>query len=503
MNTFTFTSKAKLNLFIIILVGLALIGLGALTDGGGGHDAHDDGHGTETHGQEEHVDHAATTLQHEDGTTDIAIEDAVEHAEETHGEEAHSEAHDISEGETHEHAEHATEEHHDDAHADHGAHGDAHAADAHGGHGDGHHAVVGATPITVKKKLVTNLWVIVQMLMWMSIAAMFFLAAHTAGWAGFHIMFQKVLLAIMSIMPVAFLLGAVVFAFGHHDIFIWSNAAAMEASDLMQTKKAFLNTKSFAILSGVWAVILLALLARWWKVMSAQDSDPDLKHFSSSRSLAAICIVLVAIINAFGVWHWLMSIQPNWYSTMYAWYTMASGAAIMIATTILVLMYLQSKGYMPNLNESHYHDLGKYLFAISVFWTYVWFSQYMLIWYGNIPEETVYFKELMKNYPVIFYGALILNFFLAFLILIKRDAKRNKGVMIFACVMIIIGHWFDFFNMVVPYNVSHGGMGLISVGTLLLFVGIAGYVILSALTRVKSLDSREHPYYNESLKHHI
>ncbi len=493
MNTFTFTSKAKLNLFIIMIVGLALIGLGALTHGGGGHDSHGDGHGT--HGQEEHVDHAAVTLQHEDGSTDIAIEDA--HAEEAHGEEAHNEMH---QEDAHHGEHHGEVEHHNDE-----MHGDAHHADAHGGHGEdhGHHGIVGATPITVKKIIVTNFWVIVQMLLWMSIAAMFFLAAHTAGWAGFHIMFQKVLLGIMSIMPIAFILGAIIFAVGKHDIFIWTNAEAIAASELMATKTAFLNTKTFVMLSVVWAAILLTLLWRWWVILSKQDTDPDLKYFSSSRSLAAICIVLVAIINAFGVWHWIMSIQPNWYSTMYAWYTMASGAAIMIATTILVLIYLQSKGYMPNLNKSHYHDLGKYLFAISVFWTYVWFSQYMLIWYGNIPEETVYFKELMKNYPVIFYGALILNFFLAFLILIKRDAKRNKGIMIFASVMIIIGHWFDFFNMIVPYGVNKGGMGLISIGTLLIFAGIAGFVILSALSRVKSLDSREHPYYKESLKHHI
>ena len=492
MNTFTFTGKAKTTLLIVMLVGLALIGLGALTFGGGSH-GHDEGHGDghgETHGQAEQVDVHSDELQHEDGTHDVTVEEAM--SKEMHStEEAHA-----TEGE-HVEAGHEAEVHHDDAHVT-----NAHATK--GAHGGGHHeGVIGATPVTAGKVLWTNLWVIVQMMFWMAMAAMFFLAAHTVGWAGFHIMFQKVTLGIMSLLPVAIILGVVVFIFGHHDIFIWTNPAAMEASELMASKSDFLNIKTFAIMSVLWSLIVVFLLSRWWKKLKAQDVDPDLKHFRSARTLAAITIVLVAIINAFGVWHWLMSIEPNWYSTMYAWYTMASGAAIMFAVTILVLLYLQSQGYLPNLNDSHYHDIGKYLFAISVFWTYVWFSQYMLIWYGNIPEETVYFKERLAGYPVIWYGALILNFFLAFFVLLKRDAKRNKGVLIFACVMIIIGHWFDFFIMVVPYGVAKGGMGLMSVGALLLFVGITGFVILSALTRVKSLDSREHPYYHESLKHHI
>ncbi|MEZ5003597.1 MAG: hypothetical protein R2730_11245 [Chitinophagales bacterium] len=485
MNTFTFTGKAKTTLLIIMLAGLALIGLGALTFGGGSH-GHDDGHG-DSHGQEEQVDAHAVELQHEDGTHDVTVDDAHAATTEEHHEDMHAE-------ETH-----ATE---DAGHHAAGHETDAH-AEGHDSHGGEHHGVVGATPVTAGKVLWTNLWVIVQMLFWMAMAAMFFLAAHTVGWAGFHIMFQKVTLGIMSILPVAIVLGIIVFIFGHHDIFIWTNPAAMEASELMASKSDFLNFKTFGIMSIAWSLIVVFLLSRWWAKLKAQDEDPDLKHFRTARTLGAITIVLVAVINAFGVWHWLMSIEPNWYSTMYAWYTMASGAAIMFAVTILVLLYLQSQGYLPNLNDSHYHDIGKYLFAISVFWTYVWFSQYMLIWYGNIPEETVYFKERLGNYPIIWYGALIINFFLAFFVLLKRDAKRNKGVLIFACVMIIIGHWFDFFIMVVPYGVAKGGMGLMSVGALLLFVGITGFVILSALSRVKSLDSREHPYYHESLKHHI
>lgn len=566
-NTFTFSGKAKTYLLGMIIGGVALILLGMFTFGGGHGEGHGDGHNahgqmeqvqhakdklhdaaedakTATH---DAVDHAEAAAQKGEAAVKDALNHAKDHAEEgvehakeglKHAEEnvhnAVEHAKEVVEGhgDSHGHQSGHDAHGHDDGHteAGHGTHGDAHGAkshdshgedhgahagghgDAHGGHGDAHgghgahgehHAVAGSTPISAKKALWLNLWVIVQMLMWMSFAAMFFLAAHTAGWAGWHVLIQKVLLAVMTILPVAIFLGAIVFALGHKDIFIWTNPEAMEHSALMATKKAFLNVKAFAVLGAFWSIISVFLLSRWWSILKSQDENPDLKFFSKSRTLAAVTIVLVAIINAFGVWHWIMSIEPNWYSTLYAWYTMASGACIMVASTILTLLFLQSQGLLPQVNENHYHDLGKYLFAASVFWTYLWFSQYMLIWYGNIPEETIYFKERMANYPVLFYGALILNFFFAFLVLIMRDAKRNRGIMILASIVIIIGHWFDFFNMIVPFGMHKGGMSLISVGCLFVFFGIAGFVILTALTRVKSLDSSNHPYYKESVKHHI
>jgi hypothetical protein len=478
MNTFTFTGKAKLNLLIVMIVGLALIGLGAITRGGG-HDAHGDEHGAETHGQTEHVDHETHALAEEGEATDALI-DEMEHMVDT----LHDETH-------------AVEVAHDDAHAAAG-----HAVDAHGDdHGGGHHGA--AEPSSTKKIVMTNFWAMIMLLFWMGMAGLFLLAALTVGWAGWHIMIQKITMAIMSVIPVMMILGVIVFILGKHEIFIWSVKEKIEADPLMITKQAFLNVKTFAILSAVWCGIILTLLTLWWKKLHNQDVDPDLKHFRSARTLAAISIIFVAVINAFGCWHWMMSIEPNWYSTLYAWYTMASGASVMFAVTILTMIYLKSKGYLPHVGDSHYHDVAKFMFAVSVFWTYLWFSQYMLIWYGNIPEETVYFAERIKNYPVLFYGAFVINFILPFFVLLKRDAKRNKGVLMFACVMIILGHWFDFFNMIVVPNVPVGGMGLISVGSLILFFGIAGFVMLTALSKFKSLDSREHPYYQESLKHHI
>ena len=492
MNTFTFTGKTKKSLFWLMLTGAILIGLGALTFGTGNSGGHGEDHGPETHAQQEHTDHSTDDLQNEDGSHDVEtthVEDnavdslgehtenvAEEHTEESLGEptEANADDHDAQAAATHDT---------DDAHGD-----------DHGSHD---------TPVTVKSIIMTNIWAMLQFFFWIAFTALFFLAAHTVGWAGWHIQVQKILLSFTALFPVTFILGIIIFVIGKEEIFMWTQPGIMDNDALLASKKAFLNLKVFGGLSFLWMVILSTLMYKWWSKLNAQDVTPDRKHFRSARNLAAITIVCLAVINAFGVWKWIMSTEPHWYSTLYAWYTAASACGAMLSFTFLIVLFLKEGGYLPNVNENHFHDLGKYLFAISVFWAYLWFSQYMLIWYGNIPEETIYFKNRMTDYPVLFYGAFFINFVLPFFVLLKRDTKRNIGVMIFACIMLIIGHWFDFFNMIVTPNVKHSGMGLIAVGSLLLFTGFAMFVVLTALTKVKSLDSREHPYYLESVKHHI
>lgn len=454
MNTFTFSGKLKRYLLLLILAGAAFIAIGALTFGGGGD--HGDDHGAPEKA------HAALALNEQAPGVDEAYTDASGHG--------------------------------------------LLAAGGGGDHGDDHGH--GAPAPTLKQVIVANSWAMIQYLLWAGIAAMFFIAAHTVGWAGWHIQVQKISLAIMTLIPVMAVLGIIVYAIGYYELFEWTHLYLFDPADerfdaLLAGKQMFLNKGAFAGFGLLWIGILLALLAGWWRNMSRMDSTADIKYFRSSRSLGAVSIVFIAIINAFGVWHWIMSIEPHWYSTLFTWYTMASAAAGMFAFTILVAMILQNMGYLPNVNENHYHDLGKYLFAISVFWTYLWFSQFMLIWYGNIPEETIYFIKRMENYPVLFYGSFIINFLLPFFVLLKRDTKRNAGVLMFMCVMLILGHWFDFFNSIVTPVVTSGGMGLIAIGCLLLFTGVAGYVVFFALTRMQDLESSQHPYFKESLNHHI
>ena len=114
------------------------------------------------------------------------------------------------------------------------------------------------------------------------------------------------------------------------------------------------------------------------------------------------------------------------------------------------MIWMKSKGYYEKVSVEHFHDLGKYLFAFSIFWTYVWFSQYMLIWYSNNGEETIYFFTRMHDYPMLYWGNLFLNFALPFLILLRNDTKRKMGTLFLVSAIVFLGHWFDYFQMIKP-----------------------------------------------------
>ena len=226
-----------------------------------------------------------------------------------------------------------------------------------------------------------------------------------------------------------------------------------------------------------------------------------------------------------------MSVDAHWYSTLFAWYTGASWFVAAMALTILMTIYLKGKGYLEYVNIEHLHDIGKYMFAFSIFWAYLWFSQYMLIWYANVGEETVYFFHRQQNYPVLFYGNLLLNFVAPFFILMRNDTKRKYGTLIFTSIIVFFGHWLDFFQMIKPGArmtamealAHHGGEnghevaehaeqlgfamgftipGLLELGTMLGFLALFAYVVFNRLTKASLLPKND-PYLAESLHHHV
>jgi hypothetical protein len=190
---------------------------------------------------------------------------------------------------------------------------------------------------------------------------------------------------------------------------------------------------------------------------------------------------------------------------MFGWYVFASWWVSGLAAMTLVVALLKEAGYLKIVNSNHMHDLGKFIFAFSIFWTYIWFGQFLLIYYAHIPEETVYFVERMKNSPYswIFYANLILNFVLPFLLLMTRDAKRQLSTLKLVCPIVLVGHWFDFFNMVTPGSVQHDGqLGLLEIGTAMIFLAAFLWVALNALSKVP-LFGKNDPMLEESLHHNI
>jgi hypothetical protein len=188
---------------------------------------------------------------------------------------------------------------------------------------------------------------------------------------------------------------------------------------------------------------------------------------------------------------------------MYSWYTFASTFVAGMSLVAVFVVYLKNQGYLEYVNQEHLHDLGKFMFAFSIFWTYLWYSQFMLIWYANIPEETIYFKPRMQGpYRAVFFLNLIGNFVLPFLLLIRRGSKRNYTTMAILAVLIIVGHWLDFYQMVMPGALgAHYSVGWFEFGILILYAGLIMYFVGRALEKSPLL-AKHHPFLKESIIHH-
>jgi Ni/Fe-hydrogenase subunit HybB-like protein len=198
-----------------------------------------------------------------------------------------------------------------------------------------------------------------------------------------------------------------------------------------------------------------------------------------------------------------MSLDAHWYSTMFSWYTFASSFVAGVALITLFVVFLKNNGYLEFTTREHLHDLGKFQFAFSIFWTYLWYSQFMLIWYANIPEETVYFEPRLQGaYRGLFFLNLIINFLSPLLLLMRRGSKRNYGTITMLSVMILFGHWIDFYQMVFPsISPDHVPNMLYDLGIALGFVGLIMFVTARSLVKA-SLIPKNHPFLKESIVHH-
>jgi hypothetical protein len=166
-------------------------------------------------------------------------------------------------------------------------------------------------------------------------------------------------------------------------------------------------------------------------------------------------------------------------------------------------MYLKKLGYLPKVNDSHIHDLGKWTFATSFLWSYLWFSQFMLIWYANIGEEVTYFVMRIENFKVLYFAMFIINFAFPMLILMSRDAKRNFGILTFVGLIILAGHWLDVYIMVSAGSLgSNATIGFIEIGMALMVLGGFIFVVLRNLTKAP-LTPVNHPFLDESIHHEI
>jgi hypothetical protein len=258
-----------------------------------------------------------------------------------------------------------------------------------------------------------------------------------------------------------------------------------------------------------WIIRAAIFLAGWnlYRYLSrknclAQDEATDNTFYKKNFKMSAAFLVFFIVSESIMSWDWIMSLDPHWFSTLFGWYVFASFFVSGITTIQLVTIYLKSKGYLENVNSSHIHDLSKFMFGISVFWTYLWFSQFMLIWYANIPEEVTYFKMRIDHFNITFFGAFVLNFIFPILLLINTDFKRIFWIIVMAGIIILFGHYVDFFNMIMPATVGeHWFIGIPEIASVLFFFGLFIFVVFSALTKAPLVPKRN-PFIEESKHFH-
>lgn len=289
--------------------------------------------------------------------------------------------------------------------------------------------------------------------------SIFILTAFTTAYAGWHLMMQRVWEAFSAFLVPGLLLMIIVVAgvvLDWNHLYHWADGASVEDDIILQGKSSFLNNTWYGlgtlIVVGVWA-----FFAHRYRMLSQEEDEngtEEYTQYKKIKTLSAIFLPIAGFTSAAMIWQWVMSVDAHWYSTLYAWYCTISWFVAAMALTIMLLIWLKSKGYYTNVTAEHFHDLGKYLFAFSIFWTYLWFSQYMLIWYSNNGEETTYFLTRMDEYPALYWGNLLLNFILPFLILMRNDTKRKFGTLFFVSMIVFMGHWYDYFQMIKP-GVAH------------------------------------------------
>ena len=344
-------------------------------------------------------------------------------------------------------------------------------------------------------------------------AAMFFIAATTLAWGGWQMTFRRVPEAISACVPVIgaitlLILMIIVFG-GDHVIYHWTDAEHVLQDEVLNAKKGFLN-KGFYTVWSIITIVGWSLLG--WKIRQRSRSIDNVplskeeakKYIWNDTVWAALYLVLFGLTVMSSIpWFWIMSIDAHWYSTMFSWYTFASTFVAGLALITLYVVFLKNNDYLEYTNREHIQDLGKFQFAFSIFWTYLWYSQFMLIWYANIPEETTYFEPRMEGvYKGIFLLNLIINFLAPLLILMKRSSKRNYGTITMVSVLILFGHWLDFYQMVFPgISPDHVPFMLVDFGIGLGFVGIIMFVTAKSLAKAPLL-ARNHPFLKESIIHH-
>jgi hypothetical protein len=337
----------------------------------------------------------------------------------------------------------------------------------------------------------------------LAIGAAFFYALQYISQSGWSAMFKRVPEAMTAFIPVAAVV-AIALLFGLPKLYHWAHEGAAEHDALIAHKEPWLNATFFSIRVVIFFVLWILLTRVLRKLSLKEDMEGGMRFFEKSEFWSKVFIFVLALTFSAASFDFIMSIDPHWYSTVFALKNFVAAFYHGTAIVILIVLFLHDRGYYPRMNESHLLDFSRYLFMLSIVWGYLYFAQFMLIWYANIPEETMYFAARWADpgFKVLFYANIVLNWFIPFIVLMSRRANRSKLILKAVVVVLIFGQYIDLYDQIFPGVLGTSAFGFTEIGMWLGFTGAFGLVTAWALGKA-DLIPKNHPYLKESMYHHV
>ncbi|MET3732873.1 hypothetical protein [Moheibacter stercoris] len=339
-------------------------------------------------------------------------------------------------------------------------------------------------------------------------AALFFLSIQFAANAGWSMVVTRVMEGIATYIPVGGVIVLIIMVgaalHGNH-LYHWMDTSLIDVNGDHYDKYIATKSKIWLNVPG-WIARSFIYVILWWVFMvwikrttkKLDDTNGDLKVYSQLYTRSVLFIIVFALTTPAMAWDWIMSLDPHWYSTLFMWYGMVSYLVSSVAAMAIISIYLKRKGSLPLFNDNHQHDLAKFMFGFSLLWTYLWFAQYMLQWYANIPEEVQYFQQRIVQYKGYFW-MLAVNFVAVLLIMISSSIKRRSTLVFVMGFVIILGHYWDFYNQIMPAAVgAFHNFGFLEIGALLFVAGTFVYTVFEYGISRLNLEAKGHPYFHES-----
>jgi hypothetical protein len=362
--------------------------------------------------------------------------------------------------------------------------------------------VLAAGAVVAPDRTWSNLLVVGFYLVTLGLGGALFIALTYVSSASWNVAFRRVPEALaMLLAPVSFGLLAVLA--WQHQRYGWHPHAGSDAGTFWF--KQWWATPSFWLIRAFVYVALWNLLARALVAVSRrQDQSASLGLTIINKRLSALFLVVYAVTFSLASCDWLMLLEPMWFSTVWGVYHFAGMVQATIAVMILFAIVLRARGPLRGIfTDEHLHDLAKLLLGFSCFWMYIWFSQYMLIWYTNLPEETSYFlPRTVGPWGPLVVASLVLNWIVPFFVLLPRPCKRNESIMIKVAAVVLVGRWLDLYLMVFPSTVGGNPIfGLWELAGIGLLIGLFGWLFLSCFFKAAPVPSGD-PLLSESLHYH-